>query len=1389
MTANADRAGLRPERVAEVIVAAPDGGMGRRGSGFLVAPGKVLTAAHVVEGATNLRVRFQADRPGERTVEARVAWRNEDIDIAVLASACPDDDSDPAPTSVRYGRVGDHDAVLRCTALGFPRFKLRTDDGGSRFRDAEHADATCAVLSNRREGTLDLRIASPPADDPDPERDAWEGMSGAAVFAGGRLVGVVTRHHRSEGPGRIAASRVDRWAEKLSVTQLGELESELGCTLSPSALPDAVPATKLDLIQEVYRAQLADIAPKELTDREVELRDLVEFCGGPAEYRWLQGPPWAGKTALAAWFALHPPRGVVPVWFFITARYASQSDSDAYTAALIDQLATIAGREPARHGTPTARDGERRLLLREAAERVAEQGGTLLLVVDGLDEDQSREPGGTGTSIASLLPERLPPNLRVLVTSRPSPGIPPDIKGSHPLRQCPPVELSATDAARHTEYEAKYDLQRALSGDQLERDVVGLLTAARGTLSTGDLCELTGGSDYTLRRRLGSVFGRILRLRGGGSDSGGDVTMYMTSRGYLFAHETLLSAAQDELGRDVDAYAEKVHGWAEKYRGLGWPESTPPYLLQPYGRLVTLLRDTRRAAALATDRRRHDRMREATGSDAACLAEISAAREAVRGDTPEDLGTAMALAAVGDLLARRNESLHPAIPAVYARLGRVRHAIGLARSVFETGDRAQAMAGVARALAEAGDRRARSLAEEGVRLAEQETGGGSRSGALTTRGALATVLALLGQETEAVKGLRELHRLHEKSRDLAPVLCEGLITTAEAVREPALAAELLGLAEATAEGMYHMPNRIRVLVNLAEAWSARGLPESAKSANRLYGSVVELACRHTDDSGNLLAMAAHALHGVRPAEADRLISLVEGKLSGPFGALIAETATYSATFVHVVAGRLEDAEQIARDESRASSVVRDQDADYWYSPWMLVAEGWARRGCVYEAWAALLSGELFPDGDGETIGRIVALLVESGAVEQLEALLLDGGGFEPPDMAWDNAEALAVLAGQVAEDDPQRSMALLRAAEHGLRPGHERLSTVQQERFAAFAGALAAAGRLNDAEWLLEDIDDPDACVWGCAALSLAVAREHPNRALELAERSVERGRRTELSWIYTLSVNAVQALAWAGAGQRVAEVIEELAGGDGPPKGFDHHRARGEAAAGLWAHDPEMAGRLVDEALPDPGHAYPTPLAHLLAAVGPYDHERGARIREALLDLEHHHDPRDDYGVLYSLLTATSDPVGARRRLAAWSASSGAVYLPEALETGGGAVAHAALGDHETAWTLARQAVDEERRAEAFAHLAAYVACVPADRLPVPLHEDTFNITALARRLATLLAPPSSGPDLPQARALLSEALTPDGWHHAAPVLAAIDPEAVFRVRDVLFAYLGLTV
>ncbi|MGH3929277.1 MAG: trypsin-like peptidase domain-containing protein [Pseudonocardiaceae bacterium] len=115
--------GVVPGQVAEIIVALA-GEPGRRGSGYRVGPGAVLTAAHVVEGAAAVRVRFDADLPGEWTAEVISCWVDSRSDLAVLTLAPRG--AEPAVAVARFGRIGgDRAAVLAARAVGFPRFKRR----------------------------------------------------------------------------------------------------------------------------------------------------------------------------------------------------------------------------------------------------------------------------------------------------------------------------------------------------------------------------------------------------------------------------------------------------------------------------------------------------------------------------------------------------------------------------------------------------------------------------------------------------------------------------------------------------------------------------------------------------------------------------------------------------------------------------------------------------------------------------------------------------------------------------------------------------------------------------------------------------------------------------------------------------------------------------------------------------------------------------------------------------------------------------------------------------------------------------------------------------------------------------------------------------------------
>lgn len=131
---------------------------------------------------------------------------------------------------LRYGRVDGH---VACEALGFPRFKLRQDipvaadaAKSALYRDTHHAIGRLTPLSNRRQGTLEITVPAPERD-ADPSHSPWEGMSGAAVFAGGALVGMISEHHKSDGPGRLAARPVSQWYG-LADEQVADLRVLLG---------------------------------------------------------------------------------------------------------------------------------------------------------------------------------------------------------------------------------------------------------------------------------------------------------------------------------------------------------------------------------------------------------------------------------------------------------------------------------------------------------------------------------------------------------------------------------------------------------------------------------------------------------------------------------------------------------------------------------------------------------------------------------------------------------------------------------------------------------------------------------------------------------------------------------------------------------------------------------------------------------------------------------------------------------------------------------------------------------------------------------------------------------------------------------------------------------
>ena len=139
-----------------------------------------------------------------------------------------------------------------------------------------------------------------------------------------------------------------------------------------------------------------------------------------------------------------------------------------------------------------------------------------------------------------------------------------------------------------------------------------------------------------------------------------------------------------------------------KLPNLGWPESTPEYLLRGYLRMLRSYGDLPRMVALSTDVMRLDRMLDLSGGDAAAIAEIAAVQGYNRDQSRPDLGAAVRLAYARTDLIRRNSNIPVDLPGAWAFLGNLNRADALTQSIDDPGNRALALASLSQAVAETG---------------------------------------------------------------------------------------------------------------------------------------------------------------------------------------------------------------------------------------------------------------------------------------------------------------------------------------------------------------------------------------------------------------------------------------------------------------------------------------------------------------------------------------------------------------------------------------------------------------------------------------------------------------------------------------------------------------
>ncbi|MFJ2089123.1 trypsin-like serine protease [Streptomyces sp. NPDC087901] len=285
-------------RVVEVGAAGWSSSGGRGGSGYIVAPGLVLTAAHVIGGAAGCTIRpmAPADSPG---TSAEPVWVSAELDAALLRY----DGALPADLRhTRWGRLTGQDSAVpaHCSVVGFVR---ADDENGDSARDTQGLAGRINPNTGVFDGHYEIELDRVPPQVGGRGLGRWRGLSGSAVFCGDVVAGLVTR-----APRRWSSTRL----QALPVWRLLEVPGFRDLLADAAGRP--VPTSESVELQSLYeRPPHPPRSPSYLLDarqaltpfhgRDAELSELLAWCLDPESraqpVQLVTGPGGWGKTRLA----------------------------------------------------------------------------------------------------------------------------------------------------------------------------------------------------------------------------------------------------------------------------------------------------------------------------------------------------------------------------------------------------------------------------------------------------------------------------------------------------------------------------------------------------------------------------------------------------------------------------------------------------------------------------------------------------------------------------------------------------------------------------------------------------------------------------------------------------------------------------------------------------------------------------------------------------------------------------------------------------------------------------------------------------------------------------------------------------------------------------------
>ncbi|MGW3106697.1 tetratricopeptide repeat protein [Streptomyces sp. NPDC001100] len=318
-------------------------GSGERGSGYVIAPRLVLASAHVVQSAA----RTEVFRPGDGAAcRATVVWRGTSggRDDAALLSVTDPAWVPPEGVAPGWGRLVTDRPGTPCELAGTPEAIQRPNGPREMWQATGTLNPLTGRADNRHVVTL-REVPVPTADGTSP----WGGLSGAAVFSGGLLTGVVAAD--LAGFGHAGLGVVPAYvlhhdpAFRAALAKYGAASGG-GEPLEPvewrhlADTNDTRPATELLASPAVLLRARRAVVP--FRGREELLRQMRAWCDTPGFGVWLvHGPAGQGKTRLAHQLATGLEQGA-PRWATLWLRTdASAADLAVLASAAVPTLVVV----------------------------------------------------------------------------------------------------------------------------------------------------------------------------------------------------------------------------------------------------------------------------------------------------------------------------------------------------------------------------------------------------------------------------------------------------------------------------------------------------------------------------------------------------------------------------------------------------------------------------------------------------------------------------------------------------------------------------------------------------------------------------------------------------------------------------------------------------------------------------------------------------------------------------------------------------------------------------------------------------------------------------------------------------------------------------------------